>query len=134
MHPRCFPSDGGIFLIDCWSVLNALKEYYAPQEEDENLVPICEAAARELSVRLKSNADAEDIRLINAAAAMANYRLCVRRISTQDGVTSFKAGDVTVSVSNGAYLEQAEKEKTRAFLEALPLLKDDEFIFRQVSI
>ncbi len=121
-------------MIDCWSVLNALKEYYAPQGEDESFVPICEAVARELTLRVKTGADFEDIRLINAAAAMANYRLSIRNVSSADGVTSFKAGDVTVSVSSQAYIEQAEKEKTRAVLEALPLLKDDEFIFRQVSL
>lgn len=121
-------------MIDCWSVLNALKEYYAPQGEDEQLIPICEAAARELSLKVRADADLTDIRLVNAAAAMANHRLSVKNLGAQDGITSFKAGDVTVSVSGSAYIEQAEKEKTRAFLEALPLLRDDEFVFRQVSI
>lgn len=53
---------------------------------------------------------------------------------TDEGVTSFKAGDVTVSISPAALAEQAEKEKTKAILAAAPLLKDDDFLFRQVSI
>ena len=121
-------------MIDCRSVLDALREYYAHEGSDEDLLPLCESAARELSLRVKRNADCADIRLVNAAASMANYKLNLRNLSKQDGVTSFKAGDVTVSVSPEAMLEQSEKEKTRAFLEALPLLRDDEFFFGQVSV
>ncbi|MBO5409833.1 MAG: hypothetical protein J6A60_01075 [Clostridia bacterium] len=121
-------------MIDCRNVLDALREYYACEGSDDELLPLCEAAARELSLKVKKNADFGDIRLINAAASMANYRLNFKKLSSQDGVTSFKAGDVTVSISPEALTEQAEKEKTRAFLEALPLLKDDEFFFGQVCV
>ena len=123
-----------MFLIDCWRVLSVLREYYAYSEADSELIPICESAARELSARVKRNADCSDIRLVNAAAAFANYRLCVKKAYADDGVTSFKAGDVTVSVSPNALIENAEKEKTQAIIAALPLLRDDEFLFRQVSI
>ena len=121
-------------MIDCRSVLDALREYYAPEGTDSELLPLCEAAARELSLKVRKSADFSDIRLINAAASMANYRLSIKSLSSQDGVTSFKAGDVTVSISPEALAEQAEKEKTRAFLEALPLLRDDEFFFGQVCV
>lgn len=123
-----------MFLVDCFRVLSALKEYYSYEETDAQLLPVCEAAARELSARVKPNADCSDIRLINAAAAMANHRLCIRKMHSDGGVTSFKAGDVTVSISPEALAENAEKEKTQAFIAALPLLRDDEFLFRQVSI
>lgn len=123
-----------MFLIDCWRVLSVLREYYSYTETDAELIPICEASARELSARVKANADCSDIRLINAAAAMANHRLCVKKTYSDEGVTSFKAGDVTVSVSPNALVENAEKEKTQAIIAALPLLRDDEFLFRQVSI
>lgn len=123
-----------MFLIDCWRVLSVLREYYSYAETDAELVPICESAARELSARVRTNADCSDIRLINAAAAMANHRLCTKKAYSDEGVTSFKAGDVTVSISPNALVENAEKEKTQAILAALPLLRDDEFLFRQVSI
>ena len=122
------------FLIDCWRVLSALREYYSYNEPDSELIPICEASARELSARVKPNADCSDIRLINAAAAIANYRLCIKRLHTDEGITSFKAGDVTVSISPSALAENAEKEKSKAIIAALGLLRDDEFLFRQVSI
>ncbi len=121
-------------MIDSWRILSALRDYYAPDGTDDELIPLCAAAARELEIRLKSGADCSDIRLINAAAAAANYRLCVKRLNSDEGVTSFKAGDVTVSVSPAALAERAEKEKNTAMLLALPLLNDDEFVFRQVSL
>lgn len=121
-------------MIDRLRILAALRDYYAPEGTDDELMSLCTAAAKELEIRLKSGADSSDIRLINAAAAAANYRLCLKRLSSDEGVTSFKAGDVTVSVSPVALTERAEKEKNTALLLALPLLNDEEFVFRQVSI
>ena len=121
-------------MIDCLSILSALKEYYSPQGTDEELAPLCAAAAREIGPRVNPKADLSDPRLINLAAATVNYRLCVKGMHSADGLTSFKAGDVTVSVSPNALIEQAEKEKAAAMLAALPLLKDDGFFFGQVSI
>lgn len=111
-----------------------VREFYSHGETDAELIPICDASARELSARVKLNADCSDIRLINAAASMVNYRLCLKKMHSGEGVTSFKAGDVTVSISPAALAEQAENDKTRAILAAAPLLRDDEFLFRQVSI
>ncbi len=122
------------YLIDCWRVLSALRELYSYGETDAELIPICDASARELSARVKRTADCSDVRLVNAAAAMVNYRLCIKKLHSDGGVTSFKAGDVTVSISPAALAEQAEKDKTAAILAAAPLLRDDDFLFRQVSI
>lgn len=121
-------------MIDCLGVLSVLREYYSPEGTDEELAPLCSMAADELLPRIKSEKFHSDARLISLAAAMVNYRLCVKRLKNSDGVTSFKAGDVTVSISASALMEQAEKEKTDALIAAAPLLKDDGFIFRQVSI
>lgn len=121
-------------MIDCWRILTVLREYYSPSGTDEELIPLCTCAAKELSARLRKNADVTDMRLINAAAAIVNYRLCIRSLNSDESVTSFKAGDVTVSISPNAMAERAEKEKSEAMLAALPLLRDDEFVFRQVSI
>ena len=121
-------------MIDCISILSALREYYSAEGTDEELAPLCTAAAREILPRINPKAEHSDIRLINLAAAMVNYRLCVKNIHSAEGMTSFKAGDVTVSVSPNALVEQAEKEKASAMLAALPLLKDDGFFFGQVNI
>ena len=121
-------------LIDCLSVLSVLKEYYSPEGTDEQLAPVCTLAVNELLPRVKNESVYSDARLVSLAAAMANYRLCAKKVRNSDGVTSFKAGDVTVSVSAAALMEQAEKDRKDAMLAALPLLKDDEFIFRQVAV
>lgn len=121
-------------MIDIWSILDALRRNHAVEGTDEELAPLCAAAAKELETRLKEDADCTDIRLINACAAMVHYRVCMRKSGTEEGVTSFKAGDVTVSISPSAIIERAEKEKSEAFISALPLLRDDGFVFRQVSL
>ncbi len=121
-------------MIDCISILSALREYYSAEGTDEELAPLCTAAAREILPRINPKAEHSDIRLINLAAAMVNYRLCIKNMHSADGLTSFKAGDVTVSVSPSALIEQAEKEKAAATVAALPLLRDDGFFFGQVSI
>ena len=121
-------------MIDCLSVLSVLKVYYSPEGTDEQLAPVCTLAVNELLPRVKNESVHSDARLVSLAAAMANYRLCAKKVRNSDGVTSFKAGDVTVSVSAAALMEQAEKDRKDAMLAALPLLKDDEFIFRQVAV
>lgn len=121
-------------MIDCYSILSSLRENYSPQGTDDELLPLCIAAAKEILLRLNDRAEHSDIRLINLAAATVNYRLCTRNFGSAEGVTSFKAGDVTVSVSHSALVEQAEKDKAAATLAALPLLRDDGFFFGQVSI
>ena len=121
-------------MIDIWSILDALRRNHAAQGTDEELAPLCAAAAKELESRLRAGADCKDIRLINACAAMVNYRLCMRKSGADESVTSFKAGDVTVSISPSAIIEIAEKEKSDALISALPLLRDDGFVFRQVSL
>lgn len=107
---------------------------YAAEGTDEELLPLCTAAADELMPRLRADADCGDIRLVNAAASLVYYRLCMRKLAGDEGVTSFKAGDVTVSIEPSALIERAEKERSEAMLAILPLLRDDEFVFRQVCI
>ncbi len=121
-------------MIDSWKVLAALRTNYTAEGTDEELMPLCSAAAAELEVRLREDADSNDIRLINAAASSVNYRLCMKRMSTGEEVTSFKAGDVSISISPSALIEKAEREKSEAMLIALPLLADNEFVFRQVVV
>ena len=121
-------------MIDCLSVLSALKEYYSPEGTDEELAPVCTLTVNEILPRVRSKEMHSDARLVSLAAAMVNYRLCVKKMRNTNEVTSFKAGDVTVSVSPNMMIELAEKEKNDALIAALPLLTDDEFVFRQVSI
>lgn len=121
-------------MIDPQIVLNTVIEFYSPECETKELLPLCEAACMELSVMLKPEASEEDFRVINAAAAFAYQRLCTKKLLGDGGMTSFKAGDVSVSVSRSELEQYAEKEKNSALVAAAPLLRDDGFHFGQVIV
>lgn len=119
-------------MIDPQTVMNTVVEYYSPECETKELLPLCEAACLEISTMLRPEASEEDFRIINAAAALAYRRLCVKKLLGEGGMTSFKAGDVSVSVSRSELEQYAEKEKNSALAMAAPLLRDDGFHFGQV--
>lgn len=121
-------------MTDSWNVLSLLKDYYAPQFSDEELLPLCEAAASELSAITKPDTDPNDIRLVSAAAAMANYRLNAKGFYSENGISSFKAGDVAISVSGAEAIACAKADRDDAIQRALPLLRDSGFFFGQVTV
>ncbi len=121
-------------MTDSWSVLSLLKDYYAPQMSDEELLPFCEAASSELSAMTKPDADPNDFRLVCAAAAIANYRLKSKNIYSENGISSFKAGDVSLNISGSETIASAKADRDEAIQKALPLLMDNGFFFGQVSI
>lgn len=121
-------------MTDSWNVLSLLKDYYAPQASNEELFPFCEAASAEISAITKPDADPNDIRLVSAAAAIANYRLNARNVYSENGISSFKAGDVSISVAGKDSLESAKADRDEAIQRALPLLTDTGFFFGQVNI
>ena len=82
-------------MIDPWSVLSLFRTCYQREESDDVLLPLCAAAAAELDARLRADADPGDIRLLDAAAAAVYHRLCLRMLESGQGVSIFKAGDVT---------------------------------------
>ncbi len=120
-------------MIDSASVLGVFRERYSSEIGENRLLALCTSACSELEYSLRAQADTNDIRLICLAAAMVNYRLCVKNLSSDEGVVSFRAGDVSVTVSPEKQLENAENELLKAQLSASALLKDKEFLFRQVK-
>ncbi|MGN0635274.1 MAG: hypothetical protein ACI4I5_03540 [Acutalibacteraceae bacterium] len=116
-----------------WAVLGALREIAVLQQDAAaEALPLCRSALESLTSRLKPGADPADSRLIRAAAGLAYYKWILRNFAGTDGITSFKAGDVTVSRSSACTLEQAEKVRDESLLAALPLLTDDAFLFCSV--
>jgi hypothetical protein len=99
--------------------------------ERADALPLCRAAADELRERLKDGADPDDPRLSRAAAGVAYYRFLLRQNAPNADVTYFKAGDVTVH--RGASPELRGAQIRDELLEpALPLLRDERFVFRAV--
>lgn len=101
-------------------------------EEASRWTWVCRDAMHLLEKSLKENADASEYgqRLSCAAAALAAYKLALYR-ECGDGVSSFKAGDISInrqSQTETAYkLWQKEKEDIGF------LLNDDYFLFRRVK-
>ena len=116
-----------------WTVLSSLREI-TPLDENgaADALPLCRTALQTLLPRLKPSADPEDIRIAHAAAGIAYYKWVLRSTAEEDNLTSFKAGDVTVSRSASSALERAAFVRNEALLEASALLLDENFAFCSV--
>ena len=86
--------------------------------------------AKAYMVRTETNKDL----IIALGAAMVNHRLCMRNFYSGDGVTSFKAGDVTVNSDTASLLIKAKEQLDFATENASSLIKDTTFSFKQVKI
>lgn len=105
---------------------------YARQTLAEAM-PLIAVACAQFSDRLTDPAHATHPAVTEAVAAACHYRLLLRSEQLRDGTTTFKAGDVSVSVSPAALLESAERLRDDAFYAAAAYFKDDGFLFAQVS-
>ncbi len=101
--------------------------------ETEGLSALCDAACTELEAKMKRNADPADTRIISLAAAMLFYRCVIRSAGAEDAVSSFKAGDVAVTLSRHEAKKTSLAEIERAKAAAAALLTDTDFYFGQVK-
>lgn len=116
-----------------WNVLENLHTLLSVTDEDRaELLPLCRAAADSLLPRLKETADPDDPRLSRAAAGIAYHSYMLRKSVAEADMTYFKAGDVTVRRAAEAALARAEKIRDEWMLPALPLFRDEQFLFRTV--
>ena len=119
-------------MITAWNVLSMLKGLCTTDEEsEEELLSLCSSALKTVENRLRDNADRSDMRIANAAAAVAFYNLTLKRA---DSVSSFKAGDISISNSFSDKLKLAQNLKDDAFCEIYPLFKDEGFFVGSVEI
>ncbi len=122
-------------MITQWNVLARLRQLMASDDEqDSELIPICLMNLERVLSLLDEKSDKDDVRIIQAAAALSYYDYSLRKMSCEDNVTSFKAGDITVSKSKNAIMEIAEKQRAEALAELTPLMKDTQFSFRQIEV
>ncbi len=116
------------------TVLYRLRQLVTLDDEGaENALPLCGMCLEDVMCRLRKNADPDDPRVAQAAAALACYRLALRNVADSDGNVSFKAGDVTVTRTPAAMIEYAAKMRDDAIVQAADLLTDSSFVFRQVG-
>lgn len=107
-------------------------------DEDE-ILSLCRSSLKEIEAKLRGDADRTDIRIVAAAAGLAYYKLALKqsRIDEESDITSFSAGDVSVtqnSVSKENCLKQAESFYKKTLEALAPMCQDNSFVFRQIRM
>lgn len=120
--------------MDKNSVYKYFGEVYGFYAEESVILSLCESVCEELALSAREKADLNDIRLIALGAAMVNHRLCMRYFYSGEGVTSFKAGDVTVDSDPATLVSKAKEQLDFAMKNASSLIEDTSFSFKQVRI
>lgn len=119
-------------MIDPEKVLSRLKIITdIDLENEEKALTLCSEAASQLSPKLRSPLCGDDPRVIAAAAALALTAKTRSEALTSDGISSFKAGDVTVSMSEKSE-EISQVLLKEALAAAADCLTDNEFFFMEV--
>lgn len=115
-----------------WTVLNSLRRITELDSKGAaDALPLCLASIEEIRLMLRDGANEDDPRAVNAAAGLAYYKYTLRNLSDEDSVTSYKAGDVVVSKSASFVTDRAAKIRDDAYIAALPLMRDNAFVFTQ---
>lgn len=127
--------------MTAWEVKDYLSDLTCwGEEEEEKILALCKSSLNEIESMLKADADRSDARISAVAAAKAYYKLSIKRSSSSetDGITSFKAGDVSItqnSTGNSSkILDKAEKLYHEALQVLIPLCQDNGFAFENVKI
>ena len=121
-------------MITAWDVLKRL-EHFIDIDSDEKgrALSICTTNLENVFSTLKDDCDKNDLRIKEAAAAMSfyDYALKVAGDGTEC-ITSFKAGDVSVSKSSQSLIETASGFRRDALNAVAPLCRDDNFFIALV--
>ncbi len=126
-------------MVNELDVLDALKRLTVVSEtENQAVTDLCRQCFDSLLKEIREDADINDQRIISAAAADAFYKLCIKeKAAAQAGITSFKAGDLSVTQDNGeadGKIEAAQSLYERERKKLVPLLKDTGFFAGKVDI
>ena len=63
---------------------------------------------------------------------LSYYRIMLNAVLSGEYASSFKAGDITVTQTPALALENAARLRDEALISAAPLLRDTDFMFKQV--
>lgn len=126
--------------MSCWEVkdyLGELTDISAYKEEE--ILPLCRSCIKEIESKLKPDADRKDFRVVAAAAGLAYYKLALKKSSMESeaGITSFKAGDVSIEQESKTvedFLDRAKDFYEKKAADIIPLCKDDSFAFNQIKV
>lgn len=126
-------------MVNELDVLDVLKQLTDVSEtESRTVTDLCRQCFESLVSELREDADTEDRRIISAAAAEAFYKLCIKeKAAAQAGISSFKAGDLSVTQDTGetdGKLRAAQALYETERKKLAPLLKDTGFFVGKVDI
>lgn len=120
-------------MIDVIGVTRLLTRFSALTKDLlADAMPVVAVACAECTDKLKKPAYAEEPAVLEAVAALCNYRLLLRSEQVREGTTVFKAGDVSATVNLTVMLETARALRDDAFLAAAQFFEDSDFLFTQV--
>ena len=107
--------------------------FLADLQEEDRYLPLCSAAADDLTLQLRRppKNDTEQRQLNRAAACLAFSRYCAIQ-NCVEGEGSFQAGDIRVTHGGNHQAQDGYQIWREARCTVSPLLKDGEFSFSQV--
>ena len=126
--------------MTAWEVKDSLSQLTVwDASDDESILDLCKACLKEIEALLRPDADHTDIRIAVTAAALAYYKLSLKRSFNADAeeITSFKAGDVSLTQSKAdtsRMIDKAESHYHKALEGLLPLCRDNSFAFENILI
>lgn len=126
--------------MTAWEVKDSLSQLTGwENSEEDSILTLCKTCLKEIEAMLKPDADPTDIRIAAVAAALAYYKLSLKRsfCENEEEITSFKAGDVSITQTRADISRLADKAEAhyRKSLEAiLPLCRDNGFAFENILI
>ena len=124
--------------MSCYEVKESLNRLVdLTDDELLNTEALCRECFKEITAGLKADADSEDPRVTAAATGLALYKLMLKRSNDFESITSFKAGDVSISQSKSdasAQLKKAEEYFKQCFSKIVPLCQDNGFAFTNVKV
>ena len=122
-------------MINVWSVSKLLEDTgILTEDEAKKAMPFCLSACAKLSKRLKDVKFEDEPAVITACAGIALYNYTLLHSHSDENFESFKAGDITITKSSSAILENAVKFRDEAMLNATDYLTDVDFVFQAVEI
>ena len=115
-------------MITANDVLAVLSSNYDTESYlESDLLPCCESGLSWVNMRLRQGVKDTDPMIVQAAAAIARFRLFIMTMSHNEGNDSYRAGDVSVSYDRSKALEREKVIRDIALADAASILTDGGF-------
>ncbi|MCD7827097.1 MAG: hypothetical protein LUG85_00965 [Clostridiales bacterium] len=113
-------------------VLDFVTKMLQSYEDEESVEKCCNMVVEEIRAKLRRDSDETNPAVVMAAVAMAYQLYLVFKNTENGGVTSFKAGDVSVEENSDVLLEAANDFAAQKIADAARYFKDSAFVFKVI--